>query len=601
VNRADHLRRTINLCAGLLGVLLLAGLFSAGPAAAQTQPAPGYSLRFYGHGVDDIDRAKLPVQTTAGSLPTDIGAADFTIEFWLRGLSSENRGAAVTCGQNEDWIYGNIVLDRDRFSEGRKFGLSVDSGGRVVFGVSNADRALRTICGASSVLDGNWHHIAVQRRLNDGQLTIFVDGQLDATVTGPTGDLSYPDGVEVTFRGPTYCQGPGGAWGGYCRNEPFIVLGAEKHDAGAAEGNPAAYPSFSGWLDELRLSNMLRYAGAFAAPTAPFTADANTVGLYHFDEGPAGACTGALLDSATTAGAPTNGACAYGGAGVAGPQYTLETPFSSGVLPTSTATNTPMRATATATPPPPTATNTPMSATATPTSASPTATRTPTLTPTAAAPTATRAAGQNYALTFDGADDVVTLGQVAHAGTLTVEFWVRPATNAQESIVINQATDNAGWSVELNAGRPALWVATSRGWQVVRHSTRLLSGTWYHVAATYNNGTARVFVNGQPGTATALQSGLGAAGVLRFGGAPGFAYFAGALDDVRISGTVRYSAAFTPPATLPAATASTLGQWALSEGSGQTTADGATVGNTGQLGLSATVDDADPAWSIAGR
>lgn len=591
MNRPDRLRRTINLCAGLLGVLLLAALFGAGPAAAQTQPAPGYSLRFYGHGVDDIDRAKLPVQTTAGSLPTDIGATDFTIEFWLRGLSSENRGAAVTCGQNEDWIYGSIVLDRDRFSEGRKFGLSVDSGGRVVFGVTNADRAVRTICGVSSVLDGNWHHVAVQRRASDGQLWLFVDGRLDATETGPAGDLSYPDGVEVTYRGPTYCQGPGGAWGGYCRNEPFIVLGAEKHDAGASDGNPAAYPSFSGWLDELRLSSVLRYAGAFVAPAAPFTADASTAALYHFDEGPAGACTGALLDSATVAGAPTNGLCAYGGAGVAGPQYTLETPFSSGALPTSTATRTPVIATAT---------NTPMSATATATAVSPTATRTPALTPTAP-PTATRAAGQNYALTFDGADDVVMLGQVAHAGTLTVEFWVRPATNAQESIVINQATDDAGWSVELNAGRPALWVATSRGWQVVRHSTRLLSGTWYHVAATYNNGAARVFVNGQPGTATTLQSGLGVAGELRFGGAPGFAHFAGALDDVRISGTVRYSAAFTPPAALPAATASTRGQWALNEGSGQTTADGGTAGNTGQLGLSAAADDADPVWSVAGR
>ena len=565
-----------------LGLLIAIAFLATVPQMAAAQTAPGYSLRFYGHGVDDIDRVKIPVQTATGSLPTDLGAADFTIEFWLRGGLSENRGAAVTCGQNEDWIYGSIVFDRDRFAEGRKFGLSIDSGGRVIFGVTNADRAARTICGTSNVLDGGWHHVAVQRRLSDGQVWLFVDGRLDATVTGPAGDLSYPDGVGVTYQGPGYCQGPGGAWGGNCRNEPFIVIGAEKHDAGASEGNPAAYPSFSGWFDELRLSNLLRYPAPFTAPAAPFTADANTVGLYHFDEGPAGACTGALLDSATVAGAPTNGVCAYGGAGVAGPQYTLETPFSSGVLSTSTATNTPMRATATATPLPPTAT------------------RTPTLTPAAPSPTATPAMGQNNALTFDGADDIVMLGQVTHAGTLTVEFWVRPATNAQEAIVLNQATDNAGWSVELNAGRPALWVATSRGWQVVRHSTRLLSGTWYHVAATYSNGAARVFVNGQPGTATVLQSGLGVAGALRFGGAPGFTHFAGALDDVRISGTVRYSTAFTPPAALPTATANTLGQWALNEGRDQMTADGA-AGNTGQLGLSAAVDDADPVWSVAGR
>ena len=35
------------------------------------------------------------------------------------------------------------------------------------------------------------------------------------------------------------------------------MLGAEKHDAGAE------FPSFSGWLDELRISNNVRYGGAF--------------------------------------------------------------------------------------------------------------------------------------------------------------------------------------------------------------------------------------------------------------------------------------------------------------------------------------------------
>ncbi len=62
-------------------------------------------------------------------------------------------------------------------------------------------------------------------------------------MTGPTGDLSYPDGVDVTYQGPGYCQGPGGAWGGNCRNEPFIVIGAEKHDAGASDREPGGVPS----------------------------------------------------------------------------------------------------------------------------------------------------------------------------------------------------------------------------------------------------------------------------------------------------------------------------------------------------------------------
>jgi len=601
-------RKIAVLVSSLVGLLLLAAIRGAGAESALAQTNTGYSLRFYGHGVDDIDRAKIPVQTDASSLPTDIGGADFTIEFWLRGLLAENQGRAVTCGQNEDWIYGSIVLDRDRFSEGRKFGLSVDGSGHVVFGVTNAERAARTICGASNVLDGSWHHIAVQRRLSDGQLTIFIDGRLDATATGPTGDLSYPDGVNVTFQGPGYCQGPGGVWGGYCRNEPFIVLGAEKHDAGAAEGNPASYPSFRGWLDELRLSNSVRYVDPFTPVTTPFRAEANTVGLFHFDEGLAGACTGVLLDSATAPGSPVNGACSYGGAGTSGPVYTSDTPITGSTGPTDlppTATSTTQPPTATDTPAPPTATFTEAPPTATDTPAPPTATFTPlppTPTNTVLPLTATNtpAVDQNFVLSFDGVDDVVLAGQVNHASVLTVEFWVRPARSSMEAVVISQATDNDGWSFELNAGRPSLWVNTNRGWQVVRHSMRLVGGIWYHVAATYNNGPARVFVNGQPGTATTLQSGLLTAGELRFGGISGYGRFAGALDHVRIAQIVRYTTQFTPPAVLATADANTLSQWAFDEGSGQTTADTSFAGNQGQLGLSPMVDAADPAWN-AGR
>jgi hypothetical protein len=595
-------RRIPILFASLVGLLLLAAIFGAGAESTLAQANTGYSLRFYGHGVDDIDRAKIPVQTDAGSLPTDIGATDFTIEFWLRGNQGDNLGAAVVCGENEDWIYGSIVFDRDRFAEGRKFGISIDGGGRVVFGVTNAERAAGTICGTRTVLDGSWHHVAVQRRVNDGQLWIFVDGRLDATVAGPTGDLAYPDGVGVTYQGPGYCQGPAGAWGGYCRNEPFIVLGAEKHDAGASAGNPAAYPSFNGWLDELRLSNVLRYTDAFIAPGAPFSGDANTVGLYHFDEGPAGACTGVLRDSATIPGAPTDGVCAYGGAGEAGPKYALETPFV-GALPftPTSATATPTRtavATATNTPVPPTVTRTPTplaaTATRTPTPLAATATRTATSMPPTA--TATPVQVRNYALMFDGDDDVVVLAPAGYADALTVEFWVRPAASLMEAIIVNQADDDSGWSFELNAGRPSFWIAAEGGWQVVRHSTRLVAGTWYHVAATYDNGAVRVFVNGQPGAASALGTGLRAAGDLRFGGIPGYGRFAGALDDVRISQVARYATQFTPPTSLPAANADTLGQWAFNEGRGQTTTDGSSAGNQGQLGLAVTVDGADPTW-----
>ncbi|MBL8056728.1 MAG: LamG domain-containing protein, partial [Anaerolineales bacterium] len=224
-------RRRLGLLLALVGAVSALLLW---PAPARS--AGGYALRFYGHGVGDIDRVKVPVDDPATSLagpPVDVGATDFTFEFWLKGTAAANSAPAVTCGANINWIYGNIVLDRDRYSQDRKFGVSLGAG-RVVFGVSGAGTGDRTLCGTASLLDGQWHHVAVPRRRSDGWLWIYVDGVLQANVNGPDGDVSYPDdGV------------PGDFCGGPCVNsDPYLVLAAEKHDAGGQ------FPSFSGWLDE---------------------------------------------------------------------------------------------------------------------------------------------------------------------------------------------------------------------------------------------------------------------------------------------------------------------------------------------------------------
>lgn len=279
--------------------------------------ATDFAIRFYGHGVQapDLDRIKIPVDDPSNNNPgppVDVGATDFTLEFWVKGSTAENTAPAITCGNNVNWIYGNILFDRDRFNQDRKFGLSFGNG-RVVFGVSGDGTGDFTLCGTTNVLDNLWHHVAVQRRISDGYLWIFVDGTLQASADGPDGDISYPDdGVPGN-----YCSGP-------CTNsDPYLVIGAEKHDAGSA------YPSFNGFVDEVRISNVLRYTTNFSPPSGPFTADANTVALYHFDEGPVGPCTGTVVDSSGAPGGPSNGQCNYGGASPAGPVYVNTTPFSS--------------------------------------------------------------------------------------------------------------------------------------------------------------------------------------------------------------------------------------------------------------------------------
>jgi hypothetical protein len=274
-----------------------------------------------------------------------------------------NRGSA-TCNvqMGDGWITGNTLIDRDTYGAGDygDFGVSLSSG-RVAFGISSADSGV-TICTSTDVDDARWHHIAITRSSSQGSLTIFVDGIPMAHGVGPAGDVSYRDGRQTSFQ-----------------NDPFLVIGAEKHDAGSG------FPSFIGWFDELRISSVIRYNSQFSVPTVPFAPDLFTAALYHFDEGPLGACTGAVLDASGAIGGPSHGQCRYGGSTPAGPEYSIDHPFASVSTPTNTRTQTySPTATASQTPTPAaTQTGTPAPTTTATWTPTPTTTETRTATPTA--------------------------------------------------------------------------------------------------------------------------------------------------------------------------------------------------------------------------
>ena len=269
--------------------VLLVGMLSTAPVAAN-------SLRFFGNGDNQIDRVKIPIDP---DVPVDVGATDFTIEFWMRAPPGENNASPCNAGPTNNWIFGNIVIDRDIWGAGQTgdYVISLFTDG-LAFGVWVSGGGDRTICGDSALDDNQWHHIAVTRRLSDGRMQLYIDGQLEAADNGPLGDVSY--------------LSPGQS-----DDDPFIVLAAEKHDA-----DPPLYPSYSGWMAELRFSTVLRYAGSFLPPTQAFTTDPQTVGLYHFDEG-SGNVVG---DSSGAPGGPSDGVRNFGGS-PAGPLWSAESPF----------------------------------------------------------------------------------------------------------------------------------------------------------------------------------------------------------------------------------------------------------------------------------
>ncbi|WP_223787883.1 LamG-like jellyroll fold domain-containing protein [Marinicella meishanensis] len=270
---------------GIWWFLVWLGMY--GQMVHQTvQAQSDHAIRFYGTGVGppgQQDRILIPVddnQAGANSTPLDVGG-DFTFEFWLKGQLADNATQHAGGGiefNDYNWIEGNIVIDRDVWcGTERNFGLSL-MGGKVRFGVGEGDAggsSAWTIEGNADVLDGQWHHIAAIRNAQAGQLSIVVDGVLDfASSAGVSQvDLSYPDaGIPVTGDCNTGQLTPYG-W--------YLVLAAEKHDAGSA------YPSYNGFLDELRVWNVARTVAEVAADRMRVVSNATPglVGYYRFEEG----------------------------------------------------------------------------------------------------------------------------------------------------------------------------------------------------------------------------------------------------------------------------------------------------------------------------
>ncbi len=145
-----------------------------------------------------------------------------TVELWLRGDPGVSPGTRPLVG----WP--------------GVFGLGEDSDQNLSFW-AGAEPGAGTI---DSILDGVLHHVA--GTWDGDSVYLFVDGVVQ----------SFADGVPAT--GPS----------------SVLRIGCDDKAH-----------SFSGLLDEVRISSIVRYEDDFEAPTARFEPDVSTLLLYHFDEG----------------------------------------------------------------------------------------------------------------------------------------------------------------------------------------------------------------------------------------------------------------------------------------------------------------------------
>ena len=91
---------------------------------------------------------------------------------------------------------------------------------------------------------------------------------------------------------------------------------AEQHDLAAG---------FSGWLDDLRLSDVLRYPES-PVPDSKFEPDRHTVGLYHFNSG----AGDLIVDSSPGGQSPGERRFGIGGGVSPGPEWSESSPFTAG-------------------------------------------------------------------------------------------------------------------------------------------------------------------------------------------------------------------------------------------------------------------------------
>jgi M6 family metalloprotease-like protein len=104
-------------------------------------------------------------------------------------------------------------------------------------------------------------------------------------------------------------------------------------------------------------------------------------------------------------------------------------------------------------------------------------------------------------LTFDGVDDYVNCpAAVGASAAWTCAMWVKAAKKADMGAADKFPTGSggAGWSVRLmQSGQVALVIGSqSNSSTIITPVPVYEAGRWTHIACTYANGTAKIFVNG---------------------------------------------------------------------------------------------------------
>ena len=227
--------------------------------------------------------------------------------------------------------------------------------------------------------------------------------------------------------------------------------------------------------------------------------------------------------------------------------------------------------------------------------------------------------GANYALYFDGVNDYVEIDQAPSlnvCASFTIEFWMKTSTPAQKW---TRVLEKGSWDEYYvgfygNSGKMSGALRTSipggsaMTTPVGPSTTILVKDKWYHVAATYDGATAKIYIDGveeNSKSTTAAPRSLIYSLILGAKKTKDVTeyHYQGYLDELRIWNVARSKTEIVNNInkTLTGSEANLVAYYPFNEGTGQIAGDKTANGNQGRLGNLTSADDADPAWVLSDR
>ena len=185
----------------------------------------------------------------------DFDGSDDYIEI-LHHKNYDTQNITWECWFKADSTYGtDYLFSKDATGYGTGGHFAVYRSSSDLYVRSQTSSTDKTQAFGVSISTGTWYHVAVV--LGSGGMKLFFDGT-----------LKYSSG--------SWTQG----WDG---NRQPIIIGANAAASGECQSNNLdSY--WKGRICEMRISNTRRYESSFSPSGSQFSVDANTIGLWHFDE-----------------------------------------------------------------------------------------------------------------------------------------------------------------------------------------------------------------------------------------------------------------------------------------------------------------------------